>query len=108
MICKYMDMTGHALHEGDTVLLDKPGADGKVIGTLEFHGRRGMWAVKVEKVFSASQQQFIPVNCGAISQHVSLAPHMRLFSKELKGVELLREAPRAPRRPWDYPAPGIY
>lgn len=108
MICKYLDMTGQALHEGDTVLVDKPGTDGKVIGTLEFYGRRGMWAVKVEKVFSAAQQQFIPVNCGAIAQRVSLAPHMRLFSKALKGVELLREAPRPARRPWDAPTPCIY
>lgn len=108
MICKYMDANGQPLHEGDTVLLDKPGTDGKVIGTLQFYGRRGMWAVKVEKVFSASFQQFVPVNCGAVSQIASLAPHMRLFSKELKGVELLREAPRPARRPWDAPAPGMY
>lgn len=108
MICKYQDNNGQALHEGDTVLLDKPGTEAKVIGTVEFYARRGMWAVRVESVFSTAERQFVPVNCGAVSQMISLAPHMRLFSRRLKRVELLKRVQRPARRAWNAPAPSIF
>jgi len=107
MTCKYLDANGKPLHVGDTVLLDKPGTDGKVIGKLEFNARRGMWAVRVEKVFSAHHQQFVPVNPGAVDVMASIIPHVRLFSHILKNVELLAEAPK-PRRRLAYEAPEIY
>lgn len=107
MTCKYMDASGHALHEGDTVLLDRPGVDGKVIGTLEFYSRRGIWAVKVQKVFSSKMQQFTEVNPGAVAVYETLSPHMRLFSHILKNVELL-EVARPRRRAFETPEPSFY
>lgn len=98
MICKWLDANGQQLHEGDTVLLDRPGVDGKVIGTLEFYARRGFWGVKVQKVFSARAQQFVEVNPGAVDVYESISPHVRLFSHILKHVELLEAAARRPRR----------
>lgn len=108
MTCKFLDSYGQTLHEGDTVLLDKPGTDGKVIGKLTFNFQRGMWMVAVEKVFSSVQQQFIPVNCGAVEPMAALNPHVRLFSHILKNVLLLEAAPRARRRAWSYEAPECY
>lgn len=108
MTCKYMDASGHALHEGDTVLLDRPGVDGKVIGTLEFYARRGIWAVKVRKVFCPKLQQFTEVNPGAVDVYETLAPHMRLFSRILKNVEFLEAAQRPRRRAFETPEPSFY
>jgi len=103
MTCKYLDTNGRPLHEGDTLLLDKPGMGEKVIGKLVFSFQRGMWMVAIEKVFSAIEQQFIPVNCGAIEPMAALNPHVRLFSHILKNVLLLEAAPRPRRRAYETP-----
>lgn len=108
MVCKYLDATGRRLREGDVVLIDRPGADGKVIGRVVFNGRRGQWCVAVEKVFSASRQQFIPANPCAVTAYVVLAPFAGLVSNKCKRVEVLTGRFEGPRiLPFEAPAPQV-
>lgn len=108
MTCRYKDSLGHPLHERDIVMLDKPGTDGKVIGQLEFYASRGIWAVRVQKVFSTRMQQFVPGNPGAVDAMAAIGPHVRLFSRCLKNVYLLEEAPKPRRRSYLTPEHGPY
>ncbi|MBQ6805409.1 MAG: hypothetical protein IJP04_12195 [Clostridia bacterium] len=106
MIFKYLDANGRRLHEGDTVLLIRP--HDMVIGQIVFYAHMGAWSVKKEKEFSPTLQQFIPVNPGAVDAYASLHPHMPIFSRVIKNLELLSHAARPKRREYDAPLPYLY
>lgn len=101
MMFKYLDANGRRLHEGDTVLLIR--ANSMVIGQIVFYAHMGIWSVKVEKTFSPTLQQFVPANPGAVDAYATLHPHMPIFSRTIKDVELLSRAPRPRRRACETP-----